>query len=377
MIKKGGKHVSYSLNEKIKDLKPYDPIQGEYQIRLDANESFLSVPNEILEQFHTSVNQIAFNRYPDPYANATITAFGRHYGVKSNLVTAGNGSDELIQVIMSAFLMKGDRVLTLSHDFSMYRFYTSIVEAECIEVPKNEDLTINVDNVIETANEKQVRMIIFSNPCNPTSLGLCKDEVRRLIRSVNALVILDEAYMDFWDQSLLQEAESYDNLIILRTCSKAFGMAAVRLGFAVANQTLTNAIRAVKSPYNVNTVTQAFGAAVLNQKELTDKAIITLLYAKKELFDSMKQLAQQYGFSVFPYTLDGQGDTAFPEALPVPPDVMQTFFPNIPVATPTTFLVNVNTLEALPLLQGATDAASFMARMDTVLQMYGEEKGAK
>ena len=89
----------------------------------------------------------------------------------------------------------------------------------------------------------------------------------------------------------------------------------------------------------------------------------------------LKQLAQQYGFSVFPYTLDGQGDTAFPEALPVPPDVMQTFFPNIPVATPTTFLVNVNTLEALPLLQGATDAAGFMARMDTVLQMYGGKKG--
>lgn len=88
----------------------------------------------------------------------------------------------------------------------------------------------------------------------------------------------------------------------------------------------------------------------------------------------LKQLAQQYGFSVFSYTLDGQGDTAFPEALPVPPEVMQTFFPNIPVATPTTFLVNVNTLEALPLLQGATDAAGFMARMDTVLQMYGGKK---
>ncbi|WP_426472810.1 type-F conjugative transfer system pilin assembly thiol-disulfide isomerase TrbB [Escherichia marmotae] len=91
----------------------------------------------------------------------------------------------------------------------------------------------------------------------------------------------------------------------------------------------------------------------------------------------LKQLAQQYGFSVFPYTLDDQGDTAFPEALPVPPEVMQSFFPNIPVATPTTFLVNVNTLEALPLLQGATDAAGFMARMDTVLQMHGGKKGAK
>ena len=188
--------MSYSLNEKIKDLKPYDPIQGEYQIRLDANESFLSVPNEILEQFHTSVNQIAFNRYPDPYANATITAFGRHYGVKSNLVTAGNGSDELIQVIMSAFLMKGDRVLTLSHDFSMYRFYTSIVEAECIEVPKNEDLTINVDNVIETANEKQVRMIIFSNPCNPSSLVESKEDVLQIVRELEDVFVIGNFAVD-------------------------------------------------------------------------------------------------------------------------------------------------------------------------------------
>lgn len=85
----------------------------------------------------------------------------------------------------------------------------------------------------------------------------------------------------------------------------------------------------------------------------------------------LKQLSAQHGFSVFTYTIDGQGDDAFPDALPVPPDVMQTFFPNIPVATPTTFLVNVNTLAAYPLLQGATDAQGFMARIDTVLQMTG------
>ena len=85
----------------------------------------------------------------------------------------------------------------------------------------------------------------------------------------------------------------------------------------------------------------------------------------------LKQLAQQYGFSVFPYTLDGQGDNAFPEALPVPPDVMQTFFPNIPVATPTTFLVNVNTLEALPLLQGATDEGKKVRNKQVVLLIAG------
>ena len=96
-------------------------------------------------------------------------------------------------------------------------------------------------------------MVIFSNPCNPTSLGLNREQVRRLITSVDALVVVDEAYMDFWDQSILQEVHQYDNVIVLRTCSKAVGMAALRLGFAVANPTITRALRAVKSPYTVNT----------------------------------------------------------------------------------------------------------------------------
>lgn len=86
---------------------------------------------------------------------------------------------------------------------------------------------------------------------------------------------------------------------------------------------------------------------------------------------ALKSLSGRVGFGVMAYTLDGQGDTSFPDALPVPPEVMKTFFPNLPVATPTMFLVNVNTLEALPLLQGATDEQGFMARMDTVLQMRG------
>lgn len=109
------------------------------------------------------------------------------------------------------------------------------------------------------------------------------------------------------------------------------------------------------------------------QVDLNDWKVVLFMQGKCPYchqFDPvLKQLAGQYGFSVFPYTIDGQGDEAFPEALPVPPEVMQTFFPNIPVATPTTFLVNVNTLAAYPILQGATDAQGFMARVDTVFQM--------
>ncbi|MCL6722999.1 type-F conjugative transfer system pilin assembly thiol-disulfide isomerase TrbB [Klebsiella sp. T2.Ur] len=91
----------------------------------------------------------------------------------------------------------------------------------------------------------------------------------------------------------------------------------------------------------------------------------------------LKTLSTQHGFSVFPYTLDGQGDQAFPEALPAPPEVMKTFFPNIPVATPTTFLVNVNTLDAFPILQGATDVQGFMARLDTLFQMMETPKNGQ
>ena len=106
--------------------------------------------------------------------------------------------------------MKGESMMVLPPDFSMYAFYASIAEARVVTCPKHADLTIDVDAVIEKAREENVRLILFSNPCNPTSTGLSREDARRLIRSVSALVVLDEAYMDFWDQSLLQEVESYD-----------------------------------------------------------------------------------------------------------------------------------------------------------------------
>ena len=115
----------------------------------------------------------------------------------------------------------------------MYRFYASIAEAENINLAKPDTLKTDPDEVIRTIREKGARLVIFSNPCNPTGQGLNREEVRHIVSSVDALVVLDEAYMDFWDESFLSEAWKYENLIVLRTCSKAFGMAAIRLGFAI------------------------------------------------------------------------------------------------------------------------------------------------
>lgn len=282
------------LNEKIRDLTPYEPLSGSYRIRLDANESFLSVPAALQNKMQQAFLDTAFQRYPDPLSTQVCNAFAAFYGVRPETVAAGNGSDELISVLLTGFLMKGDTILTLSPDFSMYRFYSSITEINCVELNKRPDLSIDVDALIAAAQQHNAKAILFSNPCNPTSLGIPREEVRRLLKSVSALVVVDEAYMDFWDESLLSEVEAYDNLIVLRTCSKALGLAALRLGFAVANETLTRAIRAIKSPYNVNAVTQQVAAVVLSERELMQNAVQTLVTSREELQQALIRLEQAY-----------------------------------------------------------------------------------
>lgn len=284
----------YRLNEKIRELKPYDPIRGSYRVRLDANESFRPMPASIRKKLADAAASVTFNRYPDPLASELCESFARYYGVDPAFVTAGNGSDELISVLTGAFLMKGDAVMTLVPDFTMYRFYTGIDENRCFEFNKKPDFTIDVDEVIGAVKRYNIKMLIFSNPCNPTGVGLKREEVRRLVRSVDALVVLDEAYMDFWDQTMLREAGEYDNLVILRTCSKVFGMAGVRLGFAVANTVITNALKAVKSPYNVNAFTQKAGAVIYGEKEWAESSVREIVASKDALYSELKRLAEDF-----------------------------------------------------------------------------------
>lgn len=281
----------FQLNSKVKNLTPYEPISGTYEIRLDANESFLKFPQEIENEMVEALKNTAFNRYPDPMATKLVDGFSKYFKVNPECVTAGNGSDEIISVITNAFLQKGDKILTLEPDFSMYRFYAEIAECESVKYQKDENLDVNIDDVIALANSEKVRIVIFSNPCNPTSRIITKEDIRKLINNTDALVVLDEAYMDFAeDESLLGEFENYDNLIILKTCSKALGSAALRLGFAVANKTLTNVIRAVKSPYNVNSVSQALGEVLFAHPDYIDECIKTVVNSRKELYSQILEI---------------------------------------------------------------------------------------
>ena len=281
----------FQLNDKVKNLTPYEPISGTYEIRLDANESFLTVPEEIENEMVEALKNSALNRYPDPNATKLVEGFSKYFGVNPECVTAGNGSDEIISVIMNAFLQKGDKILTLEPDFSMYRFYAEIAECQSVKYQKDNNLDVNIDEVIALANAENVRIVIFSNPCNPTSRIVTKDDIRKLINNTDALVVLDEAYMDFAeDESLLGEFENYDNLIILKTCSKALGSAALRLGFAVANQTLPNGISAVNSPYNVNSVSQDLGEVLFSHPDYIDNCIETVVNSRKELYSAILEI---------------------------------------------------------------------------------------
>ncbi|MEG1996096.1 MAG: histidinol-phosphate transaminase [Oscillospiraceae bacterium] len=288
--------MSYKLNQKIEDLTPYSPISGEFQIRLDANESTYKINDEILSLILEKISTTEINRYPDPFALKLCKSFASYYLIDEKLVTAGNGSDELIGLIIGSFLCAGEKMLTFSHDFSMYKFYGELFGMKNIVYQKDEDLNVDIDEVIKLSNKEKVSLIIFSNPCNPTSLGIKKADIIKLLTSSNSLVVLDEAYMDFFDQSLIGEVSNFENLIILRTSSKAIGLAGARLGFAVSNLRLTKVLKAVKSPYNVNAISQGIGEVVFAQKDYLDAQITKIIKNRSALIDGLSDLKSRYNW---------------------------------------------------------------------------------
>lgn len=283
--------MSYQLNKKLADLVPYDPITGTYDIRLDANESCFNLSDEMKDKIAGEIKKIDFNRYPDCIAAKPVHAFAKLYNLPEKYVTAGNGSDELISIITSCFLETGDTIVNVSNDFSMYQFYSQLYEVNCETYQKNDDLTINPDGLIDFCRQKKAKALIFSNPCNPTSLGLDRKSVLKIVSSLpDTLIIADEAYMDFWDQSVMNDVGNFDNLLVLKTCSKAIGLAAVRFGFAVSNETIINALRAAKSPYNNDTVAQTIVSVMLSEPEYLKERTKTIINNTKNLFDSINAL---------------------------------------------------------------------------------------
>lgn len=261
--------------KKLSGLTPYTVDTGRYTLRLDANESCFALPDELVEVFAEKLNTLDFNRYPDPSAEELCASFAAYYGIQRENVCAGNGSDEILSILMNGFVDKGRAVMTFAPDFSMYAFYASLAELRVVDLPKRaNDLQIDFTAAEERIKKEQVKLCVFSNPCNPTGRIERKSDIVALANACpETLFVVDEAYMDFagekrTTESFLQDVTAYPNIIVLKTLSKALGAAALRLGFVVADESFCRMFNAVKSPYNVNSVSQSFGCAVLQRPGL-------------------------------------------------------------------------------------------------------------
>lgn len=285
------------LAKKIKDLEPYKVDNGRYDIRLDANESFADMPSEMKDKFAEIVRSVPFSRYPDPNASDLCSAFASVYGISSENIAAGSGSDEIISIIMNCFLDKGERVMTFTPDFSMYEFYAELAELETVKCPKAPDtLQIDFEKADKAIKDSGAKLVIFSNPCNPTGRIEKKSDIEALAeKNPNTIFAVDEAYMDFAEklsekESFLNNICSYSNVFVLKTMSKALGAAALRLGFIVGAKELIDTFKAVKSPYNVNSVSQAIGEAVLKEKTMLQTCTKAIVNQKNRLYGELSEM---------------------------------------------------------------------------------------
>lgn len=281
------------IPQRIAALEEYTPSVGEYRIRLDANENPVSrVPDYIYEKIKEAIDGTPFNRYPDSGASELIKAFCAFYGCRVECVTAGCGSDELISLLVNMLLGDGDRMLVCKPDFSMYAFYASLAGCEVLTAEKDDGLGIDFDALAECAKEKKVKAVFFSNPCNPTGRAYDRETVLRFVDSLDCIVVVDEAYMEFCRPgcSVLDDTGERENLIVLKTLSKAFGMAALRVGFAVAHPDIAASLKKIKSPYNLGAVSQAVGKTVLGFPDYIRSHTAELIKGTHWLYDSLKAL---------------------------------------------------------------------------------------
>jgi histidinol-phosphate aminotransferase len=277
------------LPKKLVNFHPYPAMQGTPAARMDGNESCFALPPDMLDEIAEAVRNIDLHRYPDPYAAEVCALAEAFWSAPEGSAVAGNGSDELISIALSALLPRSGKLLVCDPDFSMYRFYAALCELECIGENRWLSGVPDVNEVIKSGMDADA--VILSNPCNPTGQVLPQEDVLRIVESLNCPVLLDEAYADFIDggkDTLLPYIERYKHLIIFKTCSKNLALAGIRLGFAFAGPKLRGVMRSVKSPYNVSATTQAVGAAALRRPEWLRDNAARLVRQKDKLYGRLR-----------------------------------------------------------------------------------------
>lgn len=276
------------VRKNILNLKPYTSARGMYSkgILLDANENSLGSAAEGFEQLN-------LNRYPDPHQADLRQAVGKYLNCEERKLFFGVGSDEIIDLLIRIFCIPGkDSVMILDPTYGMYKVACDINDVTAVSVNLTEEFQIDIEAVRKNYSGN-MKIIFACSPNNPTGNILNKDDIAALCREFNSIIVVDEAYVDFAaDSSLLKEVDNYPNLVILRTFSKAWGLAGIRLGFCIANETIIDLLFKVKAPYNISSLTRN---AVLNaisnfrQKDIFVKELIS---ERQRVIDELNKIPQ-------------------------------------------------------------------------------------
>lgn len=269
--------ASFNLNElireNVKKLVPYSSARGEFSgkasVFLDANEN----------PFENGVN-----RYPDPLQRTLKKRLGEVKGVNPENMLLGNGSDEVIDLLFRAFCEPNrDNVIICTPTYGMYEVAAAVNAVENREVPLDEDFQPDVKAILSAA-DSQSKMLFLCSPNNPTANLLQEGKLLQLLNSFRGIVIVDEAYIDFAPgKSLLAKLSEYPNLVILQTLSKAWAMAGIRLGIALASKEIIDILHRIKPPYNVNCLSQTKALELLQDVDSCNEKVSIILAERDRL----------------------------------------------------------------------------------------------
>jgi histidinol-phosphate aminotransferase len=251
--------------------------------KLNQNESPWDLPPALKRDILAAAEAAPWQRYPEFAPPELLAALAHRYGWTPDGILVGNGSNELIQATLTTTLEHGDVVVAPSPTFALYRLLTGVLGGRYRPVPLGPSFAYDVDALIEAAVRERARVVVLNSPNNPTGSALPEGAVARVLEETGALVVCDEAYQEFGGPTALPLLRTSSRLVVLRTFSKALGLAGLRFGLALAHPAVAREIAKAKLPYNVNVVTLAAAAAALRHGEALAERTRALVEQRERL----------------------------------------------------------------------------------------------
>jgi histidinol-phosphate aminotransferase len=273
------------LRDNIKRLVPYssarDEFKGEGRIFLDANENAFGSPLPI-----------SYNRYPDPLQWKLKQRISEIKGVPVPHIFIGNGSDEVIDIVFRAFCNPGlDNVVICPPTYGMYEVSANINDVQIRKVPLTAQFQLNLAGM-EAAVDERTKLIFICSPNNPTGNALNRADIELLLNNFKGIVVIDEAYINYSrHKSFIQELTEYPNLVVMQTLSKAWGLAALRVGMAFSSIPVIDVINKIKPPYNVNEASQQLALQALGNVEQVNEWIRETVQEREQLALAFRELS--------------------------------------------------------------------------------------